>query len=131
MSGATRLGLVAAAVLVAVVAFVLLRQADDDDAGPDLPPDLPAQRAEPGSRPALPVLRSGAVRTIEVQRGDRVRFVVRSPEADEAHVHGYDLLKPVRAGGSVRFSFEAEFDGQYEIELERSREQVGKLVVRP
>src|SRR5215208_5133981 len=46
---------------------------------------------------------------------DRVRFVVRSPEADEAHVHGYDLLKPVRAGGSVRFSFEAEFDGQYEI----------------
>lgn len=77
------------------------------------------------------MLRPGEVRTIDVRRGDRVRFVVRSPEADEAHVHGYDLLKQVPAGGSARFSFEAEFDRQYEIELEDSEEQIGTLVVRP
>lgn len=123
MSSGSRIALVAVAVIVGVVAFATLHPSDENDGGAEAP-DRP-------SKAALAVLRPGAVRTIEVQRGERVRFVVRSPEADEAHVHGYDLLKDVPAGGRVRFSFRAELEGEFEIELEHSQEQIGNLVVTP
>lgn len=141
MSRATRLGLVAVTVVVGVVAFALLRPSDDDSRPAVQAPDSErgasdksgrrAEEAERSSKPALPVLRPGAVRTLEVRRGEQVRFAVRSPEGDEAHVHGYDLLKEVPAGGTVRFSFRAEFEGEFEIELERSGQEIGHLVVTP
>jgi len=64
-----------------------------------------------------------------VTRGEQVRFVVRSPMADEAHVHGYDILKEVPAGGGVTFSFPAEFEGEFEVELENAGEELGHIEV--
>ena len=105
MSGATRLGIVAVAAVIGVVAFAVLHPGDEkeENAG--------AEAAEQGSNGApsesapkqiVPVLRPGATRTIEVQRDELVRFVVRWPRADEAHVHGYDILKQVPPGGASR-----------------------------
>ena len=50
---------------------------------------------------------------------------------DEIHVHGYDFMKDVEAGGKVSFSFPAKIDGEFEVELEDRGEQIAKLVVNP
>jgi hypothetical protein len=73
----------------------------------------------------------GGVQDIEVAKGDDVRFTVRSDVADEIHVHGYDLMKDVEAGGSVTFDFPATIDGKFEVELEKAGEQIVSLTVNP
>ena len=57
--------------------------------------------------------------------------MVRSDVADEVHIHGYDLTQDVPAGGSVRFSFAADIEGVFEIELEERKEQIAELRVSP
>jgi hypothetical protein len=73
----------------------------------------------------------GGVRELEYSAGDRVRFEVESDVADEIHVHGYDLMKDVPAGGTVTFSFPAEIEGIFEVELEDRKEQIAELRVNP
>lgn len=73
----------------------------------------------------------GGVQELEYSAGEQVRFTVRSDVADEIHVHGYDLMKDVPAGGSVSFSFPAELEGIFEVELEGLKEQIAELRVNP
>jgi len=73
----------------------------------------------------------GGVQELEYSAGDEVRFEVKSDVADEIHVHGYDLMKDVPAGGSVSFSFPAEIEGIFEVELEGRKEQIAELRVNP
>jgi hypothetical protein len=73
----------------------------------------------------------GGVEELEFDKGDQVRFVVRSDVADEVHVHGYDKTEDVPAGGSVRFSFPADIEGVFEIELEGRGEPIAELRVNP
>ena len=129
MSRATRLGLIAVAVAVGVVAFALLRPSDEDNESTKASGQRSGGAAS--QNPAVPVLRPGATGTIKVKRGELVRFVVRSPRADEAHVHGYDILKKVPPGGSVAFRFRAKFEGEFEVELEHAGEEFGYIEVTP
>ena len=62
--------------------------------------------------------------------GDRVVLVVRSDTADEVHLHGYDVSRPVAAGGSARLVFVAKIPGRFEVELEESGVQIAELTVR-
>ena len=73
----------------------------------------------------------GGVQELEYSAGDRIRFEVDSDVADEIHIHGYDLMKDVPAGGSVSFSFPAEIEGIFEVELEELGEQIAELRVNP
>jgi hypothetical protein len=73
----------------------------------------------------------GGVKELSYNSGDRIRFVVTSDVADEVHVHGYDIAKDVRAGGSVRFGFPAKLEGVFEVELEGRGEQIAELRVSP
>ncbi len=73
----------------------------------------------------------GGVQELEYQAGEEVRFTVRSDVADEIHVHGYDLMKDVAAGGAVSFSFPADIEGIFEVELEGRKEQIAELRVNP
>lgn len=73
----------------------------------------------------------GGVRDLTYKAGDRIRFEVESDVGDEIHVHGYDLMKEVKAGGSVRFDFEAEIEGVFEAELENRGVQIVELTVNP
>ena len=73
----------------------------------------------------------GGIEEITVDKGDRVRFEVDSDVADEIHVHGYDLMKDVAAGGDVRFDFKATIEGKFEIELEDAGVQIAELTVEP
>jgi FtsP/CotA-like multicopper oxidase with cupredoxin domain len=73
----------------------------------------------------------GGVAEIDVHKGDEVRFRVKSAIAEEIHVHGYDLMKDVPAGGTVSFEFPAELEGIFEAELEGQAEQILELRVEP
>jgi hypothetical protein len=55
-----------------------------------------------------------------VELGSTVEIVVTSDVADEIHVHGYDLMKPVGAGKKTRLRFVADIPGEFEVELEES-----------
>jgi hypothetical protein len=73
----------------------------------------------------------GGVKKLDYEKGDQVKFIVTSDVADEIHVHGYDLMKDVPAGGSVQFSFPASIEGVFEIELEGRKQQIAQLKVSP
>lgn len=149
MSRSGRIGAVVATIVVLVVAFVVLRPGDDDEPGSTTqtqtapvaaPPAATATTATPPPPPAPEFERVrvragkpvGGVRRIEVDKGERARIEVSSPDtSDEVHLHGYDLSRDLRAGGRVRFSFVADADGIYEIELEGAGVQIAELVVQP
>jgi hypothetical protein len=60
-----------------------------------------------------------------------VRFRVRHGEAEEVHVHGYDIKKDLAANETANVSFEASIPGIFEIELEHSGTPLGRLKVEP
>ncbi len=73
----------------------------------------------------------GGIEKIEVNAGERVRFKVHSDVAEEVHVHGYDLMKDVPAGGTIEFDFPAEIEGIFEAEMEGVGVQILELQVNP
>jgi hypothetical protein len=132
-----------AAVAVVVVLFVVLAGGDDDGGSGSATTTTQAQTTTTSTTtktvtvPAAEeiVVRDGkpvdGVKQLDFDSGDQIRFVVRSDVADEVHVHGYDKQEDVPAGGSVRFSFPADIEGVFEIELENRGEQIGELRVNP
>jgi hypothetical protein len=76
------------------------------------------------------VPKSGIVRKT-VDKGDRVVIVVTSDVADEVHLHGYDIMSNVAAGGSARLRFRATLPGRFEVELEDRGVQIADLTVQP
>jgi plastocyanin len=74
----------------------------------------------------------GGIAELEFNAGEEVRFKVESDEAEEIHVHGYDLMKEIpEGGGSVTFEFPAEIEGIFEAELEGQGVQIAELRVNP
>ena len=74
----------------------------------------------------------GGVQTIKAHKDDVVRIEVSSPDTtSEVHLHGYDIKRDLKAGGSVRFVFTAKNEGIFEAELEESAVQIIKLVIEP
>jgi hypothetical protein len=98
------------------------------------PSDNPESASMGGRVPAV-VVRGGepvgGVQEFEYDAGDQIRFEVRSDVADEVHVHGYDVMEEVPAGGTVSFDFPAEIEGIFEVELEGRQEQIAELRVNP
>ncbi|HEV2752773.1 MAG TPA: hypothetical protein VGV36_02920 [Solirubrobacteraceae bacterium] len=136
-------GLVLAAVAVLAVAFVALRPGDDEGTTSPAPSDVPVatspapspetttQTTEPAPEPEPPLLEPDATQDLRVDKGETVRFRVRSPQDDEIHVHGYDLTKEVPGGETVTMRFPADIEGIFEIELEQSGTALGELRVDP
>ena len=132
------------AVIVVVLLLVVLKD-DGDEGSKDTTVATAPAAQPPGGQPAdtapRPQVTSisldeagrpvGGVAEISVDAGERIRFRVNSPVADEVHVHGYDLLKEVRAGGTAAFDFPADIEGLFEVELEDREEQIAELRVNP
>jgi heme/copper-type cytochrome/quinol oxidase subunit 2 len=142
MTTRARIAWLAAAVVVAIVAFIVLKSDDKKETSSNAGTTPAATTsAKPGSaKPAPPKVTQvvvkggkpvGGIKTISVNKGDKVRFSVSSDVSDEIHVHGYDFMKDVKAGGKVTFSFPAKIDGEFVVELEAAGEQIAKLVVNP
>jgi hypothetical protein len=66
-----------------------------------------------------------------VEKGDRVVLVVTSDVSDHVHLHGYDLMRDVAAGGTARIRFRATLPGRFEVELEDRGAQIADLTVLP
>jgi hypothetical protein len=66
-----------------------------------------------------------------VDKGDRVVIVVGSDVADEVHLHGYDIVRDVTAGGMARIAFLATLPGRFEVELENRGVQIADITVQP
>lgn len=132
-----------AVVAAAVAAFLIARPGGEQrpdriettSTGPA--PDRAAGRGRARAAPAGAriVVRNGrpvgGVRKIHVRRGQRVRFTVTSDAGAEVHVHGYDIQRGVRPGGSSSIGFPARIEGVFEIELHPQHVQIGELRVTP
>ena len=98
------------------------------------PADSPESASMGGKVPTI-VIRNGepvgGIKELEYSAGDEIRFEVTSDVADEVHVHGYDLMQDVPAGGTVSFDFPAEIEGIFEAELEGRKEQIAEITVNP
>ncbi|HET7445028.1 MAG TPA: hypothetical protein VFJ57_10255 [Solirubrobacterales bacterium] len=73
----------------------------------------------------------GGIKQLEYSAGEQIRFKVSSDEKEEIHVHGYDLMQDVPAGGTVEFDFPADIEGIFEAELEGQGVQILELTVNP
>lgn len=76
-------------------------------------------------------LPEGGTQRLTVRRGEEVRIVVRSDTADELHLHGYDLVRPVGPGAPAQFRFRATVPGVFELETHERAVLVGEIEVRP
>jgi hypothetical protein len=129
-------------VLIAAVGLAACGSSSDEssetsaaaDSTATRPGDGPESASMGGKVPTI-VIRNGepvgGIEELEYNAGDEIRFEVRSDVADEVHVHGYDLMEDVPAGGTVSFDFPAEIEGIFEVELEGRREQIAELRVNP
>ena len=122
MSRNQRVGLLVAALVVLVVAFVVAKSGNSDKnketAG--------VQTVE--VKNAKPV---GGIKVLKFNKGDTIRFKVHSDVADEIHFHGYDKHQEVKAGGTVAFDVPATIDGKFVVELEGRKEQIASVEVAP
>lgn len=74
-------------------------------------------------------LSRGTVERYAVPLGSTVELVVASDVADAVHLHGYDRTNYVTAGAITTIRFVADVPGVFEVELERSGEQLGQLAI--
>ena len=140
MSRTQRIGLIVAALVVAVLAFVIANPGEDDGSGEQAAQTTtqaetggetaPAEttetetEAEPAEPPGPAVTRIqirggkvvGGPSEITVQNGDVVRIVVSSDAPDDIHLHGYDIEKQAAPGQPARFRVNADIEGSFEIE---------------
>jgi hypothetical protein len=142
----------ALAAVVAIVLFVVLR--DDDSGSGGATKTSPAAQTPtadnpgsdgsggPGKKPRSGGAKSptivvrggqptGGIQELTFQKGGRIRFTVESDVADEVHLHGYDIAKPVEAGGAVRFDVPASIEGVFEVELEQRVVPLAEVTVNP
>jgi len=76
------------------------------------------------------VPKDGIVRET-VDKGDRVVLVVTSDVGDHVHVHGYDIMRDIAAGGTARIRFRATLPGRFEVELEDRGVPIADVTVEP
>ncbi len=133
MSDRLRIGVGVAAIVVAVVLFIVLRGGgsggdsgftiDGKSVAGDSTPTIKLQ----GGKPV------GGPQHLQAASGDRIHFRVSSDIPGQVHVHGYDYLKPVKRGGSVSFDFPAKLQGGFDIEMHHGggEDTIADLKVEP
>lgn len=132
MTRGARTALIAAVVVIAVVAFIVLKPSDSSKKQSSVPSSTAG--ATPASVPNVRVQRgrpAGGIQTLKFTKGDTIQFKVTSDVADEVHVHGYDIHRDVAPGRPVTFRFPGTIDGEFVVELEKRSEQIASLQVAP
>ena len=123
-SNTTRLVAGIAVIVVAIVLLVVLKSDDSSKTTSNTNGKVTTIVIKHGK----PV---GGIADLTYNEGEQVRFKVDSDVSDEVHMHGYDIMKDVKAGGSVSFDFPAAIEGVFEAELEGRKEQILELTVNP
>lgn len=122
-SNTVRAAVGAVVVIVAVVLLIVLKS-DNSDSSATTTKGVTTIVIKNGE----PV---GGIAQLTYNKGEEVRFKVDSDVSDEVHMHGYDIMKDVKVGGSASFDFPATIEGVFEAELEGRKEQILELTVNP
>jgi hypothetical protein len=122
-----RLGLLAAVIVAAVVVFIVLKNNDSDESS-NTAKGVQTLSVDASGDPV------GGVKTLTYNKGDQVELSVNlaKPE-EEVHVHGYEIAKPAEHS-PVTFSFPANLDGVFEVEvhrLDKTEGPIAELHVNP
>jgi hypothetical protein len=133
MSRNQRIGLVLAALAVAVVAFIVASPGDDNGSSKTSTNESGAANQDVQATTEPPVTRIsvkggvlvGDAKTIRVAKNDIVRIVVSSDAPDQIHLHGYDIEKEAKPGNPARFQFKADAEGAFVLES-HAAEDAGK-----
>ena len=131
MSDRLRIGVGVFVVAAAVVLFIVLQGGGSSDSGGKqvtVNGKAVSGVATIRVRNGKPV---GGITKLVYTKGDQIQIKVVSDVADEVHLHGYDIGKDVKAGGSVTFDLPASIEGVFEMELESRSEQIAELRVNP
>lgn len=142
-------------IAVAISLFFLFRSGDDDAEPAATTPTTAAQtttgeatdaeqperkpkpQPERKPKPDVPVIvvaggePKDGVAALDYEKGDTVRFDVRSDVDEEIHVHGYDVLAQLQAGKKTEVSFPASLEGIFEVELHGTGALIAELTVEP
>ena len=109
-------------VIVAALVIVLATNSDDSTKNESVDATIVVKNGQP----------EGGLKHLTVKKGGTVDLAVSTDIADEVHVHGYDIEKPVKAGGTVKFHFKANMDGVFEVEVHKPTDnQIAALEVQP
>jgi hypothetical protein len=73
----------------------------------------------------------GGVEKIKLKKNAQVEIDVVSDTADEAHLHGYDIEKPLTPGKPAAFRFKATIEGVFELELHHAGTKLAQITVAP
>jgi hypothetical protein len=155
-SNIQRWGLLALAVIVLVVGYLLLRPKDDDkDKGASATTVTQVVTVDQGktttteettttettapAKAQVPTVRVkdgqpvGGVKELDFDKGDTILFrVTANAPGGEVHFHGYDIAKEIpESGGTVTYKVPATADGIFEVEMEATGVQIAKVVVQP
>jgi len=149
MSRGQRLTFLGIAAAIAVVAVIVLAggggetdegtksastatpTATADTGGASAEEGTPTPTATATPKPKPPLLQAGKEKALNYKQGETVRFRVVNDEAEEVHVHGYDIKKELEPGKIETVSFKATINGIFEIELEGSGTLLAQLKVVP
>ena len=126
-SRAARLGLLAVVIVAAVVVFVVLKNNNSDESS-DTAKGVQVLNVDASGNPV------GGVKTLTYNKGDQVELHVNlaKPE-EEVHVHGYEIERSAEHS-PVTFSFPANLDGVFEVEvhrLDKTEGPIAELHVNP
>ena len=127
-----------AVVALAIVLFIVLQGADDEETGSTTPPTagttdttgsggngggITDEPPAPPPAPPVPTIRIqgdalvGEAEQIDVSTGEAVRFRVIADRPWDLHIHGYDIEDEIVPGAPLQISFPADIEGAFEAEV--------------
>jgi hypothetical protein len=114
-----------AALAIIVVAFIVISGGSDStDSG----------TSDAGTTQTITIKNGqpqGGIAELTYNKGDEMDIVVDSDTASEVHLHGFDVMQDVKAGGTTEFKVPADLEGEFEMELEDTKTQIAQITVNP
>jgi hypothetical protein len=136
----SRILLITLTFAVLVTGFLILRpkpESTDQVTSTDPSPDVSQETVQelPQARTFELVimnrqLTSGSP-SIVVTQGDTVTINITSDEADEFHLHGYELKTQLTKDIPATLTFEATLSGNFQFELGNAHAELGSIEVQP
>jgi hypothetical protein len=122
MSRGQRIGLLVAAVAIAVVAFVIAKPGSSDNkSGGSKTFRIQLKHHQVASGP----------RVMTVKNGDRAVIVVSSDKPETVHLHGFEIEHEITPSKPGRYAFKAKNEGAYELESHTTEKKLATVQVQP
>jgi hypothetical protein len=117
-----RIALVVGVVVVAVIAFIVLRPSGGTKHSGTVSATIQVR----GGKAV------GGVQVVKAGKDQTLHLTIKSADyKGEVHFHGYDLKRDVAPGKPASFDFKLTDDGEFVVELEATGTQIASVQVSP